>query len=202
MAVYESKHGRIQDGYHLQVEWECISEVFFVQNGWIQDGRIHDVCHPQVESEWMSVGFFVQMVGTNLGKTQWVWEGKLRWPNTKWQNSRWLPSSSWVIMIGFQSDWLEWVRVRVGGECYWVNLREETKCLNPTLQNSRWPPSSTWVRMNEQSFILCKWLRTNLGKCEWVWQEKLRWLNPRWQNSRWLPSSSWVRMIWVWVRLN
>ena len=42
-------------------------------------------------------------------------------------------------------------------------------------------------------------LGTNLDKCEWVWQEKLRWLNPRWpnsrwQNSRWLPSSSWVRM--------
>ena len=42
-------------------------------------------------------------------------------------------------------------------------------------------------------------VRTHLGKCEWVWEEKLRWLNPRWpnsrwQNSRWLPSSSWVRM--------
>ena len=40
---------------------------------------------------------------------------------------------------------------------------------------------------------------TNPGKCEWVWEEKLRWLNPRWpnsrwQNSRWLPSTSWVRM--------
>ena len=39
---------------------------------------------------------------------------------------------------------------------------------------------------------------TNLGKCEWVWEEKLKWLNPRWwnsswQNSRWLLSSNWVR---------
>ena len=61
-------------------------------------------------------------------------------------------------------------------------------------------------------FFLCKWwggkcewsffvqmVGTNLGKCKWVLQEKLRWLNPwwpnsRWQKSRWLPSSSWVRM--------
>ena len=40
---------------------------------------------------------------------------------------------------------------------------------------------------------------TNHGKCEWVWEEKLRFLNPkwpnsRWQNSRWLPQSSWVRI--------
>ena len=40
---------------------------------------------------------------------------------------------------------------------------------------------------------------TNIGKCEWDWEEKLLWLNPRWwnsnwQNSRWLPPSSWVRM--------
>ena len=64
------------------------------------------------------------------------------------------------------------------------------------------------IRLNEWS-ILCKWWRgkrewsfvfflemvgSNLGKCGWVWEEKLRWLNSRWPNWRWLPSSSWVRM--------
>ena len=51
------------------------------QGVWIQDGtvliqhsRIQDGCHHQVESEWMSEGFFVQMVGTNPGKCEWVWE--------------------------------------------------------------------------------------------------------------------------------
>ena len=86
------------------------------------------------------------------------------------------------------------------------------KWLNPRWQNSRWLSSSSWVRLNEfesdwirLSQILnlagkCEWsfflqiVGTNLGKCEWVWEEKLRWLNPRWENSRWLPSSSWVRM--------
>ena len=45
---------------------------------WIQHGRIQDGCHHQVESEWRSEVFFVQMVGTNLGKCEWVWEEKLR----------------------------------------------------------------------------------------------------------------------------
>ena len=65
-------------------------------------------------------------------------------------------------------------------------------------QNSRWLPSSSWVRMNEWSFFVLM-LGTNIGKCEWDWEEKLLWLNPRWpnsswQNSRWLPLSGSVRM--------
>ena len=99
----------------FESDWINLSQSF-VQNGWIedgriQDGRIQDGCHHQVESEWMSEGFFVQMVGTNLGKWEWVWEEKLRWlnrrwPNSRWQNSRWLPSSSWVRMNDFESDWI------------------------------------------------------------------------------------------------
>ena len=80
-----------------------------------------------------------------------------KWLNTWWQNSRWLPSSSWVRMNDFESDWIRmsqsfvqngwiqdgriqdgchypvsqielvWVRVRVEGECFWVNLREDDK---------------------------------------------------------------------------
>ena len=46
---------------------------FFCANGWIQDGRIQYGCHHQVESEWMSQGFFVEIVGSNLGKCEWVW---------------------------------------------------------------------------------------------------------------------------------
>ena len=62
------------------------------------------------QNEWVKV-FFVQMVGTNLGKCEWVWEEKLRWlnprwPNSRWQNSRWLPSSCWVRMNEFESDWI------------------------------------------------------------------------------------------------
>ena len=63
------------------------------------------------QNEWVKVFLFVQMVGTNLGKCEWVWEEKLRWlnprwPNSRWQNSRWLPSSSWVRMNEFESNWI------------------------------------------------------------------------------------------------
>ena len=50
--------------------------------------------------------FFVQMLGTNLGKCEWVWEKELRWLNPRWQNSIWLPSSSSVRMNEFESDWI------------------------------------------------------------------------------------------------
>ena len=64
-------------------------------------------------------------------------------------------------MNEFESDWISWVRIRVEGECFWVNQQGKNRCLIPTwqklnprwqnswLQNSWWPPSSSWVRMNE-----------------------------------------------------
>ena len=29
-----------------------------------------------------------------------------KWLNPRWQNSRWLPSSSWITMKEFESDWI------------------------------------------------------------------------------------------------
>ena len=58
----------------------------FEENGWIQNGRIQYHCHHQVESEWMSEVYFCK----------------------KWLNPRWLPSSSWVRMNDFESDWISW----------------------------------------------------------------------------------------------
>ena len=66
-----------------QNEWV---KVFFVQNGWIQNGRIQYRCHHQVESELVGEVYFCK----------------------KWLNPRWLPSSSWVRMNDFESDWISW----------------------------------------------------------------------------------------------
>ena len=33
------QYGKIQDGCHHKLKWECMSE-FFLCKGWIQDGRI------------------------------------------------------------------------------------------------------------------------------------------------------------------
>ena len=100
-------------------------KVFFAQNGWNKDGRIQDSCNHQVESEWMSQGFLMQIVGTNLGKCEWVWEGKLRWLNANWQNSRWLALSSWVRMNEFELDWISLSWILSKERVFWVNLRED-----------------------------------------------------------------------------
>ena len=76
----------------FESDWISLSQNF-VENGWIhdgriQDGRIQDSYHHQVESEWMSEIFLCA-----------------NWPNQIWQNSGWLPSSSWVRMNEFESDW-------------------------------------------------------------------------------------------------
>ena len=92
------------------------------------------------------------------------------------------------------------------GECFWVNLREDKKVSESKMAVSE----SNMVEFKMAAIIKLsqnEWVKvffvqmvgTNLSKCEWVWEEKLRWLNPRWPNSRWLnsrwlPSSSWVRM--------
>ena len=131
------------------------------------------------------------MVGTNLGKCEWVWEEKLRWlnqrwwnsrwQNSRWQNSRWLPSSSSVRMNEFESDWISLSQSFVQNG--WIqDGRFQDGCHHQVSQNE-------WVKV-----FFVQMVGTNLGKCEWVWEGKLRWLNPTWQNSRWLPSSSWVRM--------
>ena len=101
------QEGQIQDGHHHQVESEGMNEVFCAKGG---EGSMSGV-------------FFVQMVGTNLGKYECVWQEKLRWlnprwPNSRWQNSTWLPSSSWVRMNEFESDWISLSQSQSGGRVF------------------------------------------------------------------------------------
>ena len=125
------------------------------------------------------------MVGTNLGKCEWVWEeitkmaeSKMAVSNSRWQNSRWLPSSSWVRMNEWSffcaNGWIQHGRIQDGChhqvESEWMS--EGFFCANGG--NQSWQVWVSWEK-------ILRWLNP-------------RWLNPRWQNSRWLPSSSWVRM--------
>ena len=69
----------------LNPRWQCLNPTW-QSSGWLPS------------SSWVRINesrfFFVQIVGTNLGKCEWVWEKKLIWLNANWQNSRLLPSSS------------------------------------------------------------------------------------------------------------
>ena len=122
---------------------------FFFPNSW--EGSVSEV-------------FFVQMMGTNPGKCEWVWEEKLRWLNPRWQNSRWLPSSSWVRMNKFESDWISLSQSQSGGRVF---LSEsERRKQSVWIQHGRIADDchhqveSEW--MSEVFFS--KWLG---GKCEW-----------------------------------
>ena len=72
------------------------------------------------------------MVGTNLGKCEWVWEEILWWLNPRWQiqdgriQDGCHHQVKWEWMSLSQIE-LVWVRVRVEWECFWVNLREDNK---------------------------------------------------------------------------
>ena len=141
--------------------------------------------------------FFVQMVGTNPGKCEWVWEEKLRClfpkrPNSRWQNSRWMSSSSCGRMNEFESDWISlsqsfvqngWIQdgriqdgshhqvnqielvwVRVEGECFGVNLREDKKVSESNMAVSE----SNMVEFKMAAII-------KLSQNEWV-----KFFNPTW----------------------
>ena len=128
---------------------------FFCANGW--EGSVSEV-------------FFVQMVGTNPGKCEWVWEEKLRWLNPRMPNWRWLPSSSWVRMNEFESDWIslsQFILVWVSQSAVRVFLSEsERRKQGVSIQHGRiqddchYQVESEWM----SEVFLCKWWG---GKCEW-----------------------------------
>ena len=154
---------------------------FFLQNSWIQDGRIEDGYHHQVESEWMSEVFcangenqswqlwvsfrgktrmseskmakfkmveFKMAAIIKLSQNEWVkFFFCLKWLNQRWQNSRWLTSSSWVRINEFESDWISlsqsfvqngWIQITIlDNGCHhqinqidlvWVRVRVEWEC--------------------------------------------------------------------------
>ena len=105
---------------------------------------------------------------------------------------------------------LVWVRDRVKGECFWVNLREENKVsefhnaeAESMMAELKMPKfkMATIIKLslNEWVKLFCAYggvesvsevffvqmVGPNLSKYEWVWEDKLRFLNPRWWNSRW-----------------
>ena len=104
----------------------------FVQHGWIREGCHHLLS--QIELVWVRVRveeecFWVNLREDNkvseskmavsesnmaefkmaaiikLSQNEWVKFFYAKWLNPWWQNSRWLPSSSWVRMNEFESDW-------------------------------------------------------------------------------------------------
>ena len=162
--------------------------------------RIQDDCHHQVKWEWMSLSQ-IELVWVrvrmerecfwvNLREDNKVSESKMAVAeSSEWQNSRWLPSSSWVRMNEFESDWISLSQSQNGVRVFWVNLREDNK-----VSESKMAVSESKMAEFKMAAII------KLNQNEWVWvswtflsqsfELNPRWLNPIWQNSRWLPSLS------------
>ena len=84
MAVSESNMAEFKMAAIIKLSQNEWVKFFFVQNGWIQDSRIQDGCHHQFEWECMSEVFFVQMAESKmaefkmaaiikLSQNEWVW---------------------------------------------------------------------------------------------------------------------------------
>ena len=115
-----------------------------------------------------------------LCQNEWVKFFCAKWLNLRWQNSSWLPSSSWMKM----NEWSFFLCKMVESKMAKLKMAAIMK-----LSENEWVS----VRLN--------WFESESEWSEsvfqWIWKKITRCLNPRWQclnptwqNSRWLPSSS------------
>ena len=133
----------------------------------------------EFESDWISLRQrFVQ--------NGWIQDGRI--PDGCHHQVEW----EWMSLSQIE---LVSVRVRVEGECFWVNLREDNKVSESkmTISESNMAEfkmaaiiklsQNEWVKV-----IFVQMVGTNLGKCEWVWEEKLRCLDaPIYLDDVWMP---------------
>ena len=146
--------GRIQDGWYHQVnqielvwvrvgvEWECI---------WVNLREDNKVSASKMAVSESNMAEFKMATIIKLCQNEWVKFFCAKWLNPRWQNSSWLPSSSWMKMNASEVFFC----------AKWMNQ-------NSGWQNSRWLPSSSWVRMNDfesdwislnQSFVQNGWIQ-------------------------------------------
>ena len=201
MNEFESDGGnQIWVIIRVRVFWVNLREAY--QGVWIQDGRIQDGCHHQVESEWMSevflckwwepknewneqMKFFFCANGGNQswqvwvslrGKTKMAWIQDGRIQDGRIQDGRIQDGChhqvKWEWMSLSQIK-LVWVRVRLEWECFWVNLREDTKVSESKMAEFKMAaiiklslPSSSWVNQWMSEVFFC----ANGGNQSWqVW---------------------------------
>ena len=122
----------------------------------------------------------------NLSENAWVKFFLCKWLNPRWQNSRWLPSSSSVRMNDFESDWISWsqrfeqngwiqhgriqdgcyplvnqielvwVRVRVEEECFWEILGEDNMVSESNMAEFKMAAIIKLSQNDSVMFFLCK----------------------------------------------
>ena len=126
--------------------------------------------------------FFVQMVGTNLGNmsvfkmaeskmVEFMMAAIIKLSQNEWVmffvQDGWIQDGEFKMAVHHQVQWewmslsqieLVWVRVRVDGECFWVNLREDNK-----VSESNNAVSESKMAEFKMAAII------KLSENEWVW---------------------------------
>ena len=129
-----------------------MSEVFFVQNGWIEVADFKIANHQVESEEWVK-----QMLGTNLLSE---FERKTKMVESKMVESK--KAEFKMAAIISENEWsqieLVWVRVRMEEECFWVNLREDNKVFESKMAMSE---------SNMAEFKMAAIIK--LSQNEWVW---------------------------------
>ena len=173
----------------------------WIQHSQIQDVRIQDGCLHQVKWEKMSLSQ-IELVWVRV-RVEW----ECFWVNLKEDNkvseSKMAVSQSNMaefkmaaIIKLSQNEWVKFFCANGGNQSWqvWVRLKGNTKIAESKMAKFKMAAIFK-LSQNEGVIFFVQMVATNLGKCEWVWEEILPWLNPRWpnsrcQNSRCLPSSS------------
>ena len=127
----------------------------------------------QIELVWFRVRLEWECFWVNLRKDNKGLNPRWQCLNSTWQNSRWLPSSSYVRRNEFEADWISLSQSQSGVRVFWSESEmEDNKGLNPrwqchlnsTWQNSVWwLPSSSWVRIRMEWSFFVQMVGTNLA---------------------------------------
>ena len=114
-----------------------------------------------------------------LSQKKWVKFFCAKWLDLIWQNSIWLPSSSWVRMNEWSFCCAKW--------------------LNP-----RWLPSSSWVRMNDFESDWINWSQSfeQNGRIQDIWIQDGRIQDGCHHQVKWeWMTLSQIELVWVRVRM-
>ena len=111
------------------------------------------------------------MVGTNLGKCEWVWERNTKMAESKLAKFK-MPEFKMAAIITVEWEWISlsqielvWVRVRVESECFWVNLREDNKVSESKMAVAE----LIFGRIQDSCHHQVKWEWMSLNQIEIVW---------------------------------
>ena len=188
------QEGRIQDRCHHyvnQMEWVWIRVRLEEECFWVNLREDNNVFESKMAEPKM-VEFKMAAI-IKLSQNEWVkfflckwWEPILasvpvkfesEWKvsmveskmasNSRWQNSRWLPSSSWVRMNEFESDWISWSQSKNGVTVFlsefWEKITRWSESKIARIQDGcHHQGESEWV----SEVIFC----VNVGNQSWqVW---------------------------------